>query len=166
MLRVNQAGEYGAVCIYRGQLKTMTSTQERAIIQDMEAGEQHHLSTFNNLLLEHRVPPTLLSPLWHVGGYIMGMVTGALGSKAAHACTKAVEEVIEEHYFTQIQALEHDSHPLAPSLRETFIKFREEEMEHKNIAHDRGADDAPFAHIISRGVKIISRLAIAASKKI
>lgn len=164
MLRVNQAGEYGAIRIYQGQLKTLKDKDEQAVIKEMEEGEQAHLKTFNTLLVEHDVPPTLLTPLWHVGGYLMGAVTGILGKRAAHTCTKAVEEVIEEHYQSQIDALEHDPHPMANVLRGTFIQFRKEEIAHKETAEHRGAyaSTGPLSQVI----KFISKAAINISKRV
>ena len=164
MLRVNQAGEYGAIRIYQGQLKTLQNSSEHATIKEMEEGEKKHLSTFNQLMVEHQVHPTLFTPLWHVGGFLMGAVTGMLGKKAAHTCTKAVEEVIEQHYQSQIDALEHDLHPLAQELRETFIQFRKEEIEHRDIAQERGASNDD--NLLSRGIKMISTAAIEISKRL
>lgn len=164
MLRVNQAGEYGAIRIYQGQLKTLQDASEHVIIKEMEEGEKKHLNTFNQLIVEHQVQPTLFTPLWHMGGFLMGAVTGFLGKKAAHTCTKAVEEVIEQHYQSQINALEYDPHPLAQELRQTFIQFREEEIGHRDIAQERGASDNDS--FLSRGIKMISTAAIEISKRL
>ena len=166
MLRVNQAGEYGAVRIYGGQLKSMGDNTERPIIAQMEQEEQRHLAQFNDLLIEYQVLPTLFTPLWHVGGAALGLLTGLLGKRAIHTCTQAVEDVIVDHYQSQIDTLESDPHPLSPSLQKIFTQFRNDELHHKEIAQEH-LQDAPFPlQLLGKGIKTLSQLAIALSKRI
>lgn len=166
MLRVNQAGEYGAVRIYQGQMDVLKNSPEQKTLAEMKQQEEVHLKTFNDLLIEHDVRPTLLTPLWHVGGYLMGAVTGLLGEKAAHACTEAVEKVIEEHYASQVQELKNDSHPRAQEFAKLFDQFKEEEVAHKDLAIEKGAHDAPAYSLLSKAVSLISMAAIEVSKRI
>lgn len=166
MLRVNQAGEYGAVRIYGGQLKTMRDEGERPIIAQMEEEEKRHLSQFNDLLFTHHVAPTLFTPLWHMGGAALGVFTGFLGNRAIHTCTKAVEDVIEEHYQDQIDALEHDNHPLSPHLREIFTDFRNDELHHKDIAEHKLSETTLPLQLLEKGIKALAKFAIALSKRV
>jgi ubiquinone biosynthesis monooxygenase Coq7 len=151
MIRVDQAGEYGAVRIYQGQRAVLRNNKA---LKHMEAQEREHLARFNALLAEHRVRPTLLQPLWHLAGFALGASTALLGEKAAMACTVAVEDVIEEHYARQEEALGDRQ----PDLKATVAKFRAEEIEHKNHAIDQGAEQAaayPLLYAaISRGTKL------------
>ncbi len=166
MLRVNQAGEYGAVRIYKGQMDTLKKSPEHKTLADMKEQEEIHLQTFNEIIVENNVRPTLLTPLWHIGGYLMGAVTGLMGEKAAHACTEAVENVIEEHYTSQVEALKNDPHPRAREFADLFEQFKEEEIAHKNLAIQKGASEAPFYKTLIHVVSFISKTAIALSKKI
>jgi len=117
MLRVDHAGEYGAVAIYKGQQavfgKSPKTREIAAQLAEMEAEEQKHLTAFDDLLNEHEVRPTALAPLWNVAGFGLGVVTALMGEKAAHACTEAVETVIEGHYADQIAswAIRSQSYP-------------------------------------------------------
>jgi ubiquinone biosynthesis monooxygenase Coq7 len=151
MLRVDQAGEYGAVRIYQGQRAIL---RDNKVLKQMEAQEREHLARFNALVAEHGVRPTLLQPLWHLAGFALGASTALLGEKAAMACTVAVEDVIEEHYGRQEDVL-GDSQP---ELKATVQKFRADELEHKNHALDHGAEQAagyPLLYAaISRGTKL------------
>jgi ubiquinone biosynthesis monooxygenase Coq7 len=151
MIRVDQAGEYGAVRIYQGQRAVLRNNKA---LKQMEAQEREHLARFNALVAEHRVRPTLLQPLWHLAGFALGAGTALLGEKAAMACTVAVEDVIEEHYARQEEALGEGQ----PELKATVQKFRAEEIEHKNHAIDQGAEQAigyPLLYAaISRGTKL------------
>jgi ubiquinone biosynthesis monooxygenase Coq7 len=105
MIRVDQAGEYGAVRIYQGQRAVLGKSASGAALAGMEEAERRHLATFDRLMVERRVRPTLLQPLWHLAGFALGAGTAMLGEKAAMACTVAVEDVIEGHYARQAQAL-------------------------------------------------------------
>lgn len=106
MIRVNQAGEQGALDIYQGQLRILKNTTSATVIETMYAQEQQHKQLFDTLMRQRRVRPTLLSPLWKVAGQGLGMVTALLGEKAAMVCTEAVEEVICAHYQQQLQELQ------------------------------------------------------------
>ena len=158
ILRVDQAGEFGASRIYAGQLAVLGRSPSGPAIRHMAEQEDRHLETFDRLLNERRVRPTLLSPLWHVAGFALGAGTALLGEKAAMACTEAVEEVIDEHYARQAGdlALDGGEEP----LRETIETFRAEEIEHRDIARANDAAGAPGYELLTTAVKAGSRLAI------
>lgn len=166
MLRVDHAGEYGAVNIYRGQRaifdrlpgKSRTST----LLKHMEDGEAHHLETFDRLLLERGVRPTLLSPIWNAAGFALGAGTALLGEKTAMACTSAVERVIEGHYAEQVAELDDGER----DLRDTLARFREDELEHHDTAIDEGAESAPAYGLFKRVVEAGCKAAIAISKRV
>ncbi len=161
MIRVDQAGEYGAKRIYEGQLAVLGDGPNGAVLRHMADQERRHLDRFNELMVERRVRPTVFSPVWHVAGFALGAGTALLGKKAAMACTVAVEEVIDEHYRDQQDRLDKDEAALA----ETIEEFRLEELEHREIALDHGAEEAPAYPILSAGVKRASRLAIWLSER-
>ncbi|MEQ9520760.1 MAG: demethoxyubiquinone hydroxylase family protein [Parvibaculum sp.] len=168
MIRVDHAGEYGAVRIYEGQLavfKVLPHKKEiTAALRRMAAEEKEHLERFSKLVNERDVRPTALNPLWHVGGFAMGAVTALMGEKAAHACTVAVETVIDEHYQRQIDELELLEGE--DELKETIIQFREEEIAHKEEALAQGAAQAPGYPILSGAIGAICRFAIRTCEKI
>jgi ubiquinone biosynthesis monooxygenase Coq7 len=164
IIRVNQAGEYGAARIYAGQLAGMKPGPATAIVEHMQAQEQAHLDTFNKMLVNRRIRPTILSPIWNVAGFALGFITGKMGQKAAMACTVAVEEVIDQHYQVQEQILEQ--FPNENILKETVSKFRQEELEHRDIGLHHGAQQAPFYKLLCSGIKIASKTAIWLSKRI
>jgi 3-demethoxyubiquinol 3-hydroxylase len=156
MIRVDHAGEVGAVRIYQGQLAVLGGTKAGAVIQRMAKAEARHLETFETLMAERRVRPTLLSPLWHVAGYALGATTALLGPEAAMACTVAVEEVIDEHYQRQAETLGTDE----TALRDTIEEFRGEEVEHRDTALANAAREAPAYRPLTEAIKAGSRLAI------
>ena len=166
MLRVDHAGEYGAVAIYRGQQAVFRqSARTRAMadsLAEMEAEEQKHLDAFDALLVERNVRPTLLTPVWNAAGYGLGVVTALMGERAAHACTEAVETVIEEHYAEQAEAAE-GAHP---DLAATFREFREDELHHRDVAVEGGAREAPFYRLLSKVIRTGCHAAIAVSKRV
>jgi len=166
MIRVDHAGEYGAVQIYRGQQavfgRSETKSHAARIIAEMEAGEQEHLKTFDRMLAERGVRPTLMAPIWRVAGFGLGAVTALMGEQAAHACTEAVEDVIEEHYARQSAALAG----VDPELKHVVDKFREDEMAHRDTAIEQGARDAPAYPLLSAVIKFGCRAAIRISEKI
>lgn len=166
MIRVDHAGEYGAVQIYRGQRAVFDRIEGKAhaarVIADMEAGEQEHLKTFDRLIAERRVRPTLMAPVWRLAGFGLGAATALMGEKAAHACTEAVEEVIEEHYGRQSQALTG----VDAELKHVVDKFREDEIGHKETAVEQGARDAFGYSVLSVVIKAGCRAAIRISEKI
>src|SRR5579863_10556825 len=135
MIRVDHAGEYGAKRIYQGQLAVLGRSRAATEIRRMAEQEERHLAAFEKLINERRVRPTALSPLWHVAGFALGAATAMLGERAAMACTVAVEEVIDEHYQRQIEALGDDEPALAAALSE----FRANEIEHRDTALAAGA---------------------------
>jgi 3-demethoxyubiquinol 3-hydroxylase len=163
MLRVDHAGEYGAVAIYRGQravFDALSHKKETADkIAEMEASEHEHLRTFDALLATRKIRPTLLSPVWNIAGFGLGAATALMGEKAAMACTAAVEGVIEKHYGEQAEALDADE----PELAATIRQFREEEIGHKTIAEEAGADGHPF---LSAVIRVGCRAAIKIAEKI
>jgi ubiquinone biosynthesis monooxygenase Coq7 len=165
MIRVDHAGEYGAVRIYEGQLAVLgTRAKDRktvAAIRRMAEQEARHLESFDRLVNERHVRPTVLSPIWHVAGFALGAATALMGSRAAMACTASVEEVIDEHYARQIARLDSD-----PELKEAVERFREDERAHRNEALAHGAANAPGYRVLSATVKAGCRLAIALSEKI
>lgn len=166
MLRVDHAGEYGAVQIYRGQMAVlgqMPATAEKAeMIAHMEQQEQVHLATFSKLITENNVRPTAMNPIWHFAGFALGAATALMGEKAAMACTAAVEEVIDEHYQGQLREL-GDSEP---ELSDTIERFRLEEVEHRDIAYEHGAREAPGFPLLSGAIRAGCRLAIKISEKV
>lgn len=166
MLRVDHAGEYGAVAIYRGQQavfgRSPSTAPIAAQLAEMEAEEQKHLDAFDQLLVEREVRPTAMTPVWNVAGYGLGVVTALMGEKAAHACTEAVETVIEQHYAQQAEEIAERE----PELAETFREFREDELHHRDTAVDGGAHDAPGYPLLSRAIRAGCHVAIRITQKI
>ncbi|PPR26057.1 MAG: 2-nonaprenyl-3-methyl-6-methoxy-1,4-benzoquinol hydroxylase [Alphaproteobacteria bacterium MarineAlpha10_Bin3] len=161
IIRVDQAGEFGAVRIYAGQRAVLRRGKAAKAIEQMAAQEAVHLETFDRLIVERRVRPTALRPLWHVGGYAMGAATALLGEKAAMACTAAVEEVIDEHYAGQLAALGESD----PELSGIIEEYRADEAAHRQTALDHGARDTLAYPVLTAAVKSASRLAIWLSER-
>ena len=162
MIRVDHAGEYGAVRIYEGQLAVLKHRASADTIRHMAEQEQRHLKTFDKLVNERRVRPTALEPVWRVAGFALGFGTALMGEKAAFACTAAVEEAIDEHYAQQIADLgERD-----PDLKQTVEDFRADEAAHRQTALDNGAEQAPGYRLLSETIKAGCRVAIKLSEKI
>mgnify|MGYP001066927176 FL=1 len=166
-IRVDQAGEFGAVRIYEGQLAALRWTgrangEAGRKIAHMARQEREHNKVFDRLLVERRVRPTALSPLWNVAGFALGAATALMGDKAAMACTVAIEETIEEHYAGQAAKLGDDE----AELKSTVEKFRAEEMEHRDEALASGAEQAPAYEALTGAIKAGSRLAIWLSTRI
>ena len=165
MIRVDHAGEYGAVRIYEGQMAVLGKRgADVTEIEHMAEQERVHLAKFNDLVRGRRVRPTALMPLWHAAGFALGAGTALLGEKAAHACTVAVEETIDEHYADQVRRL--DAEGDERELRDTFEKFRLEELEHRDTAIQNGAEQAPGYEALKLAIKTGSKLAIWLSKRI
>ena len=168
MIRVDHAGEYGAVRIYEGQLavfKMLPHKRETAAsLARMAKDEEVHLARFNDIVNERRVRPTALNPIWHVAGFALGAATALLGEKAAHACTEAVEEVIDEHYAAQVNRLDAMGDDERP-LRDTIENFRLEEVQHRDEAREKGAKEAPGYPLLSGAIKTAVRVAIKLSEK-
>lgn len=167
MLRVDHAGEYGAVQIYRGQRAVFQKLPHKArltaLLHEMEQGEEKHLETFDRMLTERGVRPTLLAPLWNAAGFALGAGTALIGEKAAMACTSAVESVIEGHYQDQVDELEGQGED---ELRDTFAQFREEELEHHDTAIAEGAEQAPGYKVLRSVITAGCRAAIKVSEKL
>lgn len=165
MIRVDHAGEYGAVRIYQGQLAVLKRRKgaERSVetIEHMAEQEQRHLKAFDKLVNERKVRPTALEPVWRIAGFALGAATAAMGEKAAFACTAAVEEVIDEHYASQIAALEDD-----PALKGQIEDFRADEAAHRDTALKEGAEQAPGYKLLSETIKAGCRIAIKLSERI
>ena len=162
MIRVDHAGEYGAVRIYQGQRAVLGRGAAGPVLDHMQAQERAHLATFDRLIVARRVRPTALLPLWHLAGFALGAATAALGERAAMACTVAVEEAIDAHYGAQIAALAEAEAPLCATLAE----FRAEEQEHREIGLAHGAEQAPGYRLLSAAIKAGCRAAIALSERI
>jgi ubiquinone biosynthesis monooxygenase Coq7 len=156
MIRVDHAGEYGAKRIYDGQLAVLGRSRTAPDIRRMAEQERRHLAAFDKFVVERRVRPTVLSPLWHAAGFALGAATALLGERAAMACTVAVEEVIDEHYRRQSEALGDAE----PALKSAIDEFRRDENEHRETALAHGAEEAPGYPALSAAIKAGSRLAI------
>lgn len=166
-IRVDQAGEFGAVRIYEGQLAALRWTGRAngeigRKIAAMARQEREHNKTFDRLMVERRVRPTALSPLWSVAGFALGAATALMGDRSAMACTVAIEETIDEHYAAQASRLGDDE----AELRATVEKFRAEEIEHRDEALASGAEQAPAYQALTAAIKAGSRLAIWLSTRI
>ncbi len=165
ILRVDHAGELGAVRIYEGQLAVMGERHPSSpVLRHMEVQERRHLARFEDLLAERGARPSLLSPFWHVAGYALGAGTALLGPRAAMACTAAVEEVIDEHYAAQREWL--DGVPGEEELRETIEEFRREEVEHRDEAIAHGAEHVPGYPLLAGLIRAACRLAIRLAERI
>jgi ubiquinone biosynthesis monooxygenase Coq7 len=165
MIRVDQAGEYGAVRIYEGQLSVLANSDSAPVIKHMLDQEIEHLGTFSGILQKRRVRPSALMPLWHLAGFALGAGTALMGKKAAMACTVAVEEVIDEHYAAQVEKLEFMGND-EKDLKNTCERFRGEELEHRQIGLEHGAEQTPGYEALSNLVKTGSRMAIWLSERI
>ena len=168
IIRVDHAGEYGAVRIYAGQLAVLKDDPKAGPeIRHMAMQEDLHLKTFERLMVERRARPTLLQPLWHVAGFALGAATAMLGPAAAMACTEAVEEVIDEHYRDQKAKLEERNLTATETELAAHIeKFRAEEIEHRDTARAHGAAEAPAYPLLTGAIKQASRIAIWLSERI
>jgi ubiquinone biosynthesis monooxygenase Coq7 len=168
MIRVDHAGEYGATRIYAGQLAVLGRGGKGDLIRHMQAQEQQHLRTFNDMIADRRVRPTVMLPFWHLAGFALGAVTAALGEKAAMACTVAVEQAIDTHYTAQLETLDEleSIGSAEPELRRTVEQFRTEEREHRDIGLQHGAEQAPGYRLLSRFIKAGCRAAIAISERV
>ena len=167
ILRVDHAGELAAVHIYRGQQAVFAAAgpDKGAILAETgEMGEQEraHLKAFEGLLAEHEARPSLLSPLWRAAGFALGAATALMGERAAHACTEAVESVIEEHYAGQIEELSERE----PALAGRLEGYRADELAHRDRAVEAGARDAPGYPLLSSVIRAGCRAAIAVAEKI
>ena len=163
IIRVDHAGEYGATRIYDGQIAIFGKDSKIGkTIQHMADQEQEHIEKFNELLVEKRVRPTALLPLWNVAGFALGAGTALMGEKAAMACTIAVEEVIGEHYAKQAETL-NDDHK---ELKSTLMKFRDDELDHLETGVEHDGENVPGYEIMKAIVQLGCRNAIKISEKI
>jgi ubiquinone biosynthesis monooxygenase Coq7 len=163
MLRVDQAGEYGATRIYAGQLAVMgTRGPHSTEIATMAGQEAEHQARFDAMIAERRVRPTLLQPVWSVAGFALGAATALIGPEAAMACTAAIETEIDRHYGAQLDRLgTHD-----PELGGIITEFRAEEVEHRETALAAGAERAPAYPLLSAAIRLGCRMAIGLSERI
>ena len=163
MLRVNQAGEFGAIRIYAGQLAVMGDRSPLSgEIAAMAQQEAAHRERFDALLVQRGVRPTILQPLWSAAGFALGAATALIGPEAAMACTAAIETEIDRHYTEQLEALGDDDPELAGMIRE----FRDDEREHRDTALASGAERAPAYPVLFNAIRMGCRMAIAVSKRI
>ena len=163
MIRVDQAGEYGATRIYAGQLAVLRPSSHAAkLVSRMALQEQRHLDRFNHLVAERRVRPTALQPLWNVAGFALGAGTALISEEAAMACTDAVETEIDRHYQRQLEDLGDED----PELSADIAAFRAEELEHRDTARAAGAERAPAYPVLTGAIRAACRVAIALSKRI
>lgn len=163
IIRVDHAGEFGATRIYDGQIAIFGKKSKIGkTIKHMADQEQEHIDTFEKLILNHRVRPTALLPVWNVAGYFLGVATAMMGEKAAMACTVAVEKVIGEHYHKQLSLLKEDH----KKLKATIKKFAQDELEHHDIGIAHDAEKTPGYTILTKFIEMGCKTAIAVSKKI
>ena len=166
ILRVDHAGELAAVQIYRGQRAVFAAGKDRETIEgqlgEMERQEAAHLAAFDRILTDRRVRPTALAPVWRMAGFALGASTALLGEKAAHACTAAVETVIEQHYAGQIAELQTRE----PALAADLAGFRDDELAHRDAALAHGAREAPAYPLLSAVIRAGCRAAIKISEKL
>ncbi|MFM6949721.1 MAG: demethoxyubiquinone hydroxylase family protein [Novosphingobium sp.] len=163
MLRVDQAGEFGATRIYAGQLAVMGDRAPHSgEIAHMAEQEAAHRAKFDALLAQRGVRPTALQPVWSVAGYALGAATALIGPKAAMACTAAIETEIDRHYTQQLEELGDADPELAEMIRE----FRDDERAHKEAAIAAGAEQAPAYPLLSGAIRLGCRLAIRLSERI
>ena len=165
-IRVDHAGERGAIKIYEGQLLALNTFIKnddlKKKIEEMKIHEKEHCDYFENEIKKRNIEPTKFLPLWDILGVALGFGTTLLGKKAAMLCTASVEEVIDEHYLNQIKELKIDE----KKLKDKIIKFREDELHHKNIAYKEGATKKGVYAILDKVIKTGSKIAINISEKI
>ena len=166
IIRVDHAGERGAIKIYEGQLLALKTIKQdnnlKDKIEEMKEQEKEHLEYFEKEIQKRKIKPTYLLPLWDVMGVALGFGTALLGKKAAMLCTASVEEVIEDHYQNQLKKLGNDEMDLKTKIE----KFKREEENHKNIAYESGATNKGLYSIIDKVIRSGSRIAITISEKI
>jgi|TARA_B110000263_G_C15222598_1_gene470705 ubiquinone biosynthesis monooxygenase Coq7 len=166
IIRVDHAGERGAIKIYEGQLLALKTIKQdeslRDIIEEMKEHEIEHLNFFEKEIQIRKIKPTYLLPLWDLMGITLGFGTALLGKKAAMLCTASVEEVIENHYKNQLNKLGEDE----SFLKEKIKKFKDDEINHKNIAYSAGATNKGLYSIMDKVIRTGSKIAITISEKI
>ena len=163
MLRVNQAGEYGAARIYAGQLAVIGQNRPAGrVISRMARQEQRHLERFDALMAKRGVRPTALQPVWKVAGFALGAATALMSERAAMACTDAIETEIDRHYQRQLAELGDSD----PELAADIAEFRAEELEHRDTAREHGATETIGYPLLTAAIRAGCRLAIGLSKRI
>ena len=166
IIRVDHAGERGAIKIYEGQLLALNTLKQddalKKIIEDMKEHEKEHLDYFEQQIQKREIKPTYLLPLWDVMGVALGFGTAMLGKNAAMLCTASVEEVIENHYQNQIEKIGNDE----KDLKEKIEKFKNDETDHKNLAYDSGATKKGIYLIMDKVIRAGSKIAIKISEKV
>ena len=166
IIRVDHAGERGAIKIYEGQLLALKTIKQDKILKDkieeMKDHEQEHLDYFEKEIQKRKIKPTYFLPIWDIMGVALGFGTTMLGKRAAMLCTASVEEVIEDHYQNQLKKLGNDEMELKAKIEE----FKKDEVDHKNIAYDLGATNKGIYSVMNKVIKTGSRIAIAISEKI
>ncbi|MBU6339015.1 MAG: demethoxyubiquinone hydroxylase family protein [Rickettsiales bacterium] len=176
IIRVDHAGEFGAKVIYDGQiaaLKLKKDEETLALVKHMKEQEVVHFDYFDAAIKEEKIRPTLMQPIWRVGGFALGFLTAAIDKKAAMVCTTAVEEIIDEHYKKQIDFLETEEKFLdeeekqeVVSLKNKIKQFRDEELEHRDIGYENHAKEFKAFTPLSSFIKATTKFAIAVSKKV
>jgi ubiquinone biosynthesis monooxygenase Coq7 len=165
-IRVDHAGERGAIKIYEGQLLALNTIVKdenlKKIIEKMKIHEKEHCAFFENEIKKRNIKPTKFLPLWDLLGVAIGFSSTILGKKAAMLCTASVEEVIDEHYQNQINQLNSDE----KKLKEKITKFRQDELHHKDIAYEKGATKKGLYGILDKVIKTGSKIAINISEKV
>jgi len=166
IIRVDHAGERGAIKIYEGQLLALNTIKQnkelKNIIEEMKEHEKEHLEYFEKEIQKRKIKPTYMLPLWDIMGVALGFGTALLGKKSAMLCTASVEEVIENHYDNQLKKIGNDEKDLKAKIK----KFRSDEINHKNIAYETGASNKGLYSIMDRIIRTSSRIAITISEKI
>ena len=165
-IRVNHAGERGAIKIYEGQLLALNTFVKddklKKMIEQMKIHEKEHLDFFNKEIKKRNIKPTKLLPLWDLLGVGLGFSSAMMGKKATMLCTASVEEIIDEHYQNQLNQINSDEQ----NLKKKIKKFRDDEIHHKNIAYDNGASKEGLYSILDKIIKTGSKVAISISEKI
>ena len=166
IIRVDHAGERGAIKIYEGQLLALKTIKQDDVLKDkieeMKEQEREHLEYFEKEIQKRKIKPTYLLPLWDIMGVTLGFGTALLGKKAAMLCTASVEEVIEDHYQNQLKKLGNDEMELKAKIE----KFMGDEVDHKNMAYEAGATNKGMYSIMDQVIRVGSRIAISISEKI
>ncbi len=176
IIRVDHAGEMGAKVIYNGQmaaLKVKKDEETLQLVKHMKEQEDVHFDYFDSEIKKQKFRPTVMQPIWQVGGFALGFFTALAGKKAAMTCTTAVEEVIDQHYQEQLAALEKEENFLNESqkqelleLKQKIEKFRNEELEHRDIAYENKAEELSYYTPLSAAIKCATKFAIAVSKRV
>ena len=166
IIRVDHAGERGAIKIYEGQLLALKTIKQDEnllnIIEEMKEQEKEHLEYFEKEILKRKIKPTSLLPLWDIMAVALGFGSALLGKKATMLCTASVEEVIDGHYNNQLKKLGNDE----KDLKKKIEKFKEDEVNHKNMAYESGATNKGVYSIMDKVIKTGSKIAITISEKI